>query len=217
MNHIVIGVGMVGLALGVGVRYAGPGPDAAAMSQAASDGEYRVVRKIARAAVASGTAHDTGMQTHGSEGPVQVRLEPSAIIQDAQKQEGLQLELSIDNEEEFGHLAQYAVEVVDSFDVHYVGPELSEKHQTGKNWARGIEIPPGLPDGVYYLRLTVAGVGQAVPVAREPGNEVDSEFSVQKMVYFAIAGDRVELLDWGQYQERLTEAAESLEEAGGVQ
>lgn len=219
MNQMLVGVGVVGLALGFGMRYSlvKASSDTTQVSEAPEGGDYRVVRRIAPRVVSGGDRADSALFSHGPEGPIQVHLEPSAIVQNSQAQQGIQLTLTIDNEEDFWHLVRYAVEVVDAFDAHYVGPQQSENYRAGKTWTRSIEIPPGLPDGVYYLRVTVAGVGQDEPAAKEPGNEVSTEFSVAKRVYFALAQDQVELLDWSQYQQRLTEAAGPVEGGGNTQ
>jgi hypothetical protein len=199
MKLVTMCVVCASLALGVGLRHSLAAGDSAAESLSPPV-QYEVLKRLS----SKPAALPPSEHSHGMDGPLQVRLEPAAILSDGTRQ-GLQFELSMTDEPMRRHRLRYAIEVVDAFDVHYVGPEKSAVLQATPGWQGVLEIPPGLPDGTYYVRVTVVGVLDGKP--RE--GESDS-FAITEMQYFSVEAGEVQLLDWTRYQEHLADTGEPI-------
>ena len=200
MKGILAVVILAGLAAGVGASHVLDGSlaNAKPLSIGSPDGvlKYDLGRRFATKVPVSQAA----LPQAGMDGPFTVDLNPELVLTDGVK-EGLRFALKIRNSRPLTHRIQYAVEVIDEFDTYYVGPEKSPRLSASPNWEGGLDIPPGLPDGNYYLRLTLVGV-------REGKLEDDelASFSIAKRQFFAIEKGAVTLLDWWEFQQRLPDA-----------
>jgi hypothetical protein len=192
---------ILGATAGIGGRHAITGPGSAQdMRNSPETPSVRPFELPPSASMPSVELH-----TNGADGPVVVELIATGAVTDGDR-EGLRLTLKMSDRKNVHRRAQYVVEVVDEYDDYFVGPQTSSVLAGLPDWAGEVEIPPGLPDGNYYVRITMVGVRLGTAV---PKGEQDS-FSVAKRQYFTVQNGKIQLLDWTSFRERTMRPDEAL-------
>jgi hypothetical protein len=200
MKLLLFGVAAAGLASSAVAERALSG-GAGAVIQSSTTPPYSLGREFGSAVQKPSASQDLSSDhinghTTGMDSTVTADIEAISALQ-GDGREGIRFSLSVKNRELKAYRVRYAVEVVDDFDTYYVGPEHSSV-KASPNWSGQLDIPPGLPDGNYYLRVTIVGVKEG-----KLADDEQATFSIAKRQFFAVDSGRVSLLDWAQFQERL--------------